>query len=183
MISDKTFKFILKPILRGVFKILFFTKYEGKENIPKTDGYIICSNHRSNFDPLTVALGLKNLPHFMAKEELFNVFFLGSLVKWLRAFPVKRGKSDVSAVTTAIDIVQNGKNLLMFPEGTRSKDGELLKPKSGVALIASKAQCLVLPCAIVCKGKIRIFKRIIVRYGKPLTEEQLKMEGQSASEL
>ncbi len=81
---------------------------------------------------------------YMAKEELFhqNVFFTLLIKAFGKAFPVTRGKGDTQVIDTSIEKLEKGRNLVIFPEGTRSKDGKVGKGKTGVALVAAVAQCL-----------------------------------------
>lgn len=156
--------------------IAFKFRAEGVENLPNDGGYIICSNHRSYLDPVLLGVRIKRRLTFMAKEELFRVKILGPLIKKLGAFPIARGKGDTEAVEFAIDTVKSGKALMLFPEGTRSKDGKLLKLKSGVVVIASRSQGLIVPSAIVFKGKLRFRRKVVVRYGKPISCEELGLD-------
>lgn len=157
-------------------RIAFKFRAEGVENLPNDGGYIICSNHRSYLDPVLLGVKIKRRLTFMAKEELFRVKILGPLIKKLGAFPIARGKGDTEAVEFAIDTVKSGKALMLFPEGTRSKDGKLLKLKSGVVVIASRSQGLIVPSAIVFKGKLRFRRKVVVRYGKPISCEELGLD-------
>lgn len=163
-------------VCNAFVRIAFKFRAEGVENLPNDGGYIICSNHRSYLDPVLLGVRIKRRLTFMAKEELFRVKILGPLIKKLGAFPIARGKGDTEAVEFAIDTVKSGKALMLFPEGTRSKDGKLLKLKSGVVVIASRSQGLIVPSAIVFKGKLRFRRKVVVRYGKPISCEELGLD-------
>jgi 1-acyl-sn-glycerol-3-phosphate acyltransferase len=104
-----------------------------------------------------------NRVNFMAKEELFNIFILGTLLKKLGAFPVKRNTADKSAIRRALQVLEEGGILGLFPEGTRSRTGELGKPRHGAALIALKSKKPVLPVAI--KWPEKIFRPVEVKIG------------------
>ena len=110
----------------------------------------------------------------MAKEELFQG---NKLFKWLisalGAFPVKRGKGDAEAIDKSLEALNSGKNLIIFPEGTRSKDGKVGKIKTGVALISAVAQTGVVPCAICFEGKLKFRKKIILAFGKPIEPAEM----------
>lgn len=166
---------ILGPI------ILFFMRVRvvGKENFPSENTpLVLCCNHISNWDPvLLVVAHPKRHVYFMAKAELFsNRLFTWFLGKQLGAFPVHRGKGDMSAIDTAKRLVNERKLMGIFPEGTRSRDGKLLRPKSGAALIVAQTGAHVLPTAVVTRGqKIRPFQRITLVYGKPLSPEELHL--------
>lgn len=163
---------ILFLIGRFLFKILFKTVYrakvEGVENIPKAGGAIIAPNHMSFFDPPFTGSMMKRPLNFMAKAELFDVPVLGFLIKRTNAFPVKRGSQDMSAMRNAFSLLENGHLLLMFPEGTRSKDGKLGKARAGAGMVACNAQVPLIPTKIVNTDKMLKFKRIYIKYGKPI---------------
>ena len=144
-------------------------KFEGKENIQKDRCCIYVANHRTNADPPLVVFSVRRRFSIMAKEELFRNKLFGWLIRHLGAFPVSRGKGDSEVIDVAVERLQKGENLLMFPEGTRSKDGKLGKGKGGAALIAAKSGAWIVPVGIVWEGeKLRFRKKIRVIYGKPI---------------
>ena len=167
--------FLLKPIIFLLMRV----RVVGRENFPpEGTKLVLCSNHISNWDPvILVVANTKRHVHFMAKAELFsNKLFSWFLGKQLGAFPVRRGTGDSSAIDTAKQIVNDGKLLGIFPEGTRSKDGKLLRPKSGVAVIVAQTGATVIPAAVVTKHqKAKLFRRVTIAYGKPLTPEELHL--------
>ena len=163
----------------------FFHKIEfvGLENIPKQGSFIICSNHRTDMDPVYLAWKIKRQLYFMAKIELFRTPVLGYFIKKLEAFPVERGKGDTGAINYAINIVASGKILAMFPEGTRSKDGKLLKGKSGIAVIASKSGGDVLPVGLSFTEPVRFRSKVVVRFGKIIPNSELHIEDNKTSDI
>ncbi len=170
---------ILRVFVTFCFKIAFNFKIYGKENVPKSGSNIFASCHRSNLDPIFIATKARVPNSYMAKDELFhgNKFFVW-LIKYMGAFPVVRGSGDGGVITTSIRKLEEGRNLVIFPEGTRSKDGKLGRGKTGVALIAAIAQVPVIPVAISFKGeKLKFRSKIILTYGKPINPEELKIEG------
>lgn len=166
-----------------LFRVIFPTRYEGTENIPDDHGFLICSNHRTILDPLLIGVPIGQQMRFMAKEELFRNRFFSWLITRLGAFPIRRGSADTKALDTAMEIIKEGGVLMVFPEGTRSKTGELLPHKAGAALIASRTNGDVLPCATYWKGKLRPFKRLVVRYGPVIRKEELQIHGTSKAEI
>lgn len=108
----------------------------------------------------------------MAKEELFSVPVLGKIVPHLNAFPVKRGMSDREALRKGLGILKDGKVLGLFPEGTRSKTGEMGKGLAGAGFFALRSDAHVVPCAII--GPYKAFKKLKVVYGKPIDMESIK---------
>ena len=172
-------RLILKIIFNFIFTLFFRWQVKGTENIPQDGGVIIAANHISNFDPLIIGVPLKRKIHFMAKEELFVNPILRYFIVNLGAFPVKRGAADRTAIRSAMSLLNEGKMLGMFPEGTRSKTGELGQAEQGLALIAAKTSATIIPTAIV--GTNAVFKngvilpKFYVRFGKPITTEKDKI--------
>lgn len=176
---------VARPIVRFVFKCWFDLSYEGVENVPKDGSNIFASNHRSYGDPVFIALMTRVPISYMAKEELFkqNIFFTALIKAW-GAFPVTRGTGDTATIDTAIEKLESGRNLVIFPEGTRSKDGKVGKGKTGVALIAAVAQTNVIPVGINFEGeKLGFRKKVVVRYGKPIVPQELGITDASAKNL
>lgn len=155
---------------RVLFRIIFtvFYRYQvvGHENIPKTGAIVLCSNHISNLDPPLLGSGMDRQVRFMAKEELFHIPVISTLVRKFGAFPVKRGAIDKASLRQALQVLNNGEALGIFPEGTRSKNGELGKALPGAAMFALKAQATVIPVAII--GPYKLFKPVKIVYGQPL---------------
>lgn len=175
---------MLRYIVIFLLKCWFNLKFEGKENVPRDGSNIFASNHRSMLDPVLVELQCRVPNSFMAKEELFekNKAFVG-LIKFWGAFPIARGKGDMDAIKLSFEKLESGRNLLIFPEGTRSLDGKVGRGKTGVALIAAVAQCPVVPVGINFEGKLKFRRKIVVRFGKPISPEQLKVTTPGPKEL
>lgn len=146
--------------------IVFRFEIVGRENLAEEGGVVVCANHRSNWDPLFVALACRRPIHFMAKEELFESALGNWFFRAVHVFPVRRNANDMSAIKKALSIVKNGEVLGMFPEGTRGKDGHTANAKAGVTMIAIKAGGVVQPIAI--KGKPRPFHRVRVVIAPPI---------------
>ena len=100
---------IAKFVTNLLIHILYKMRYEGVENIPEGGGYMVCSNHRTNMDPLFIAQKLKTQLFFMAKQELFQNKFVSLIIRGLGAFPVERGKGDSSAIDFAVDTLKSGR--------------------------------------------------------------------------
>lgn len=168
--------YIVVAIVRVAMHIWFNLKFEGRENIPKGKAFVYASNHRSYADPVLVTLAGKGRFSFMAKKELFEKKLFAWLISSLGAFPVDRGSGDTAAIDKAISNVQNGINLLIFPEGTRSKDGRVGRGKTGVAFIAAKSHADVVPVGINFEGRLHFRSRITVRVGKPIPAGTLAID-------
>ncbi|MBE6848638.1 MAG: 1-acyl-sn-glycerol-3-phosphate acyltransferase [Ruminococcus sp.] len=171
-------------LVRAAFFFWYNIRVEGRENIPKNGNFIFASNHRSYADPVLVVICARGKFRFMAKSELFEKKAFGALIRALGAFPVERGKGDTAAIERAINTVHEGCHLLIFPEGTRSKDGRVGKGKTGVALIAAQAGADVIPVGLSFGEKLHFRSKIIVRYGKPIPAAKLAVsEGLGEREM
>ena len=157
---------IIRGLLIPLVYLLFCPKVKGKENIPTTGSTIVYANHISLFDPIILACVLPRKINFMAKEELFRLPILGRLLRAIGAFPVKRGSADISSIKTALKRIKEGKVFGIFPEGTRSKSGEMQNFTHGMAAIAQRSKAITIPIAI--KGSYRIFNSLSISIGKPL---------------
>ena len=179
----------LQKYLRGVVKVLFRVRAYGVENEPdEQDGaYLIVSNHISNVDPVILcAVTDKQQPHYMAKKELFKVPLLNKLVGALGAFPIDRSGADVKAIKHAINLLNDGKCVGIFPQGHRFKkvDPKETPVKTGVAMLATKTQTQILPCFIKTKKrKITPFiTKVEVIVGKPIKFEDLNYNPEEKGE-
>ncbi|MCM1132780.1 MAG: 1-acyl-sn-glycerol-3-phosphate acyltransferase [Ruminococcus flavefaciens] len=160
--------YLIKVIVFIAFKIAFSVRYEGRKNIPNGEPVIYASSHRTNADPPLIACRAKGKFAFMAKEELFKNKFFAWLIRSLGAFPVARGKGDTGVLDTAIEALRNGRSLIIFPEGTRSKDGKVHRGHSGAAVISAKSQKKIIPVGIVFGEKLKFRTKITVKYGEPI---------------
>lgn len=168
---------IARELVSFAYHIVFSIQVVGKENIPQEkSGFIIASNHVSNNDPPVVGITFHGKYTFMAKEELFqkNRIFTWLITK-LGAFPVKRGAKDNSAIENALESLKHGRIFVIFPEGTRSKDGELGKAKSGVTLIAAQAKVPVVP-VFVKYGPKKFRRKICICIGKVIPAENFDVD-------
>jgi 1-acyl-sn-glycerol-3-phosphate acyltransferase len=148
---------------------------EGRENLPVTGGAVVASNHNYGPDFLFLGICSPRELSFMAKAEAFAWHpLLAALLHAGGAFPVQRGKGDSAAIQTAVELARQGNLIAMFPEGTRSKDGILMRGKTGAARIALAAGVYVVPAivtnsALVLKRKSWRRPLVTVRFGKPIT--------------
>lgn len=176
--------FLLRKIVLLVYKIAYNLSFEGLENIPDEGGYIYASNHRSYADPVLISIPVKNDLPIWQRRSFLKILFFAALIRTLGAFPVVRGSGDMKVIDTAVEKLESGKNLVIFPEGTRSKDGKVGKGKTGVAMIAAMTGADVIPVGIVFDGKLSFRKKVVVKYGKPVHSSQLAIsEKPSPKEL
>ncbi|WP_391208950.1 lysophospholipid acyltransferase family protein [Psychrobacillus sp. L4] len=163
----------LKPIYR--FEVI------GAENFPKEGGILLCSNHINALDPPVVGINAPRPVNFMAKEELFHIPILKSILPGVNAFPVKRGMSDRDALRRAIKLLKDGEVVGLFPEGTRSKDGTLGKGFSGAGFFALRGEANIVPCAII--GPYKPFRKLKIVFGEMIDIQPYRDRKASADEV
>lgn len=169
-------KTMVKLALTPVYRIQVL----GLEHFPKEGGVLLCANHIDNLDPPVVGITSKRPVRFMAKEELFKTKWTGKLMRGLNAFPVKRGMSDREALRSGLKMLKEGQVLGLFPEGTRSKNGQLGKGLSGAGFFALRTDAAVVPCAVI--GPYKIGRKLKVVYGPPIDMSELRARKASAEE-
>ncbi len=176
-----TFYTFARSVVAGVIKPWYRIEVIGLEHFPKDGGVLLCTNHIHNFDPLVVGISTPRPVHFMAKEEIFKVPVLGNIVRKCNAFPVKRGMGDREALRAGLKVLKEGNVFGLFPEGTRSKTGEIGKGLSGAGFFALRTEADVVPCAII--GPYKSFGKLKVVYGKPIVMEDMRSRKASADEV
>ena len=176
--------YILLPLAWLVFHIGFRVECVGRENLKKvqTGGCVLAPNHVSAIDPVFVVITRfwgKRMVVF-AKKELFEI---NALLTWffrcMGALCVRGTRDELETIDKTVEVCKNGGTLLIFPEGTREKEGKLLPPKSGLFVIAAQAAVDVVPVRILYDtpdGKMRLFCRVNVIYGEPMPAAQFAME-------
>ena len=159
----KLFKLILGPI----FKFYYNPKVIGKENIPKNGSIVVVGNHIHIMDQCVPILSTKRVINYMAKKEYFDNKKVAWFFKSAGCISVDRSKKDENAVNSALDVLNNGGAIGLFPEGTRNKTKDLLLPfKFGAVSMASKTDSYLVPFGISGEYKFRS-KNLVVRFGKP----------------
>ncbi|MDX8046104.1 lysophospholipid acyltransferase family protein [Gracilibacillus sp. S3-1-1] len=170
-------KFVVKSYLKPKYKVQAI----GTENIPKKGSVIICSNHISNYDPPIVGITCPRPIHFLAKEELFNNKLFGFILKHVNAIILKRGTSDRNALRQGLEVLKEDNVLGLFPEGTRSKTGDLKKGMPGAGFFALRSKAAIVPCAVV--GDYHSKQPLKVVYGQPIDMNSLREQKASAQEV
>jgi len=171
-------KFLISTVCYPLYRI----KVIGKENFPKEGGVLLCTNHIDNLDPPVVGITCPRTVHFMAKEELFDKPVLKTLLPQVQAYPVKRGMSDREAFRKTIKLLRDNKVVGLFPEGTRSKTGEIGKGLAGAGFFALKGgDAKVVPCAII--GPYKAFSQLKVVYGEAMDMTPYRERKASAEEV
>lgn len=179
-----TFYSFARSVVKIGLKPVYRIEVIGKENLPAEGSVLLCANHINNLDPLLVGITATRPVHYMAKDELFSVPVIGKIVSHLNAFPVKRGMSDREALRKGLAILKEDKVLGLFPEGTRSKTGEIGKGLAGAGFFALRSEAVIIPCAII--GPYKTFQKIKVVYGKPINlaaASENKLNAEQATDL
>lgn len=139
---------VTRPMLRVLFTALWDLRVYGELHVPARGGAILASNHQSFLDPPLVGAALQRQLHFMARRTLFSNPVFGAIIRAYDAFPVERNAADLGAVRHAMRLLREGKLVLLFPEGTRTRTGRLGAPKAGVSMIAERAGVPIVPMLI-----------------------------------
>ncbi len=176
-VSTRLFKLFL--LLWNRFRVF------GVEHIPDQGGVLLASNHASFLDPPAVGAGYRGRPiHFMARNTLWNSKFGTWWMTRVGCIPVSRGTGDMRALKTTIKLLKEGKVVSMFPEGTRTEDGELQEAKGGIGFIIEKSECVVVPAYIDGSYKAHPKNskgikpcKVTITYGPPITQEEFRAIG------
>lgn len=155
------------------FDWIFKVDVVGRENFPKEGPVIVSPNHLSNNDPPVIGHALPRHVHFMAKAELFKNPFLRIIIKWLGAFPVRRGGVDKLAIRHAMKLLKDNLVLGIFPEGSRQRPGKLGRFHDGVASMALRTGVSVVPVVVIGTHAMRR-GHIACVIGKPIAVEKAK---------
>lgn len=161
---------VIYPLVWLFMRIFHPWRAIGIENLPE-GAAVICGNHTTAGDPLYVicAMGRKRQVHVMAKEEIMRWPVIGWILKKAGIFGVKRGTTDIAAVKEALRVLKNNERLLIFPEGTRVREGESSEAHTGAALFAARTGAPLVPVYITPKK--RIFRKTTVVFGQPYHPE------------
>jgi 1-acyl-sn-glycerol-3-phosphate acyltransferase len=169
-----TFWYLLGYSLsKAIAKTFFNYRVIGAENMIEEGPCIIAANHCSYLDPPLVGVACKRAIHYLARKSLLDVPILGPILPQLNVIPVDQKNADRSALMGAIRVVRNGGAVLIFPEGTRSPDGNLQPAQPGIGMIAAKTDAPIIPVLIegsfeaLRRGRLRPrFTQVTVSIGK-----------------
>ena len=163
--------------------LAFDFQVTGADYVPRTGGVLMVSNHQSYLDPVLLAVKLKRPMSYMAKAELFKNPVFGWLIRGLNAFPIRQGRGDKGAIEETVNRLREGYLLNIFPEGTRTLDGQIQPMQRGVALVVRRAEVPIVPAVIEgsfaawAKGrKLPKPTTIRVAYGPPLNATGMKAD-------
>ena len=166
------------------YRIFFSFRYFGADFVPPdTDkrGVILASNHTSFLDPPALGISLKRRVTFLAKDYLFKNLIVGTVLRGIGAYPIKSANDDFRSIRDLIRLLKNGHCVTVFPEGTRSENGQMKTPESGIGFLAAKSQAYVVPAYI--RGSYEAFpkgakffsmKPVEIYYGKPFIPAEEK---------
>jgi len=145
------------------------------DRLIQNEGCIIAMNHQSYLDPPLAAISTKQEIHFLARKTLLDLPIIGDILPYLNVVPVDQSRADMSALKSLIKLVLDGHSVLIFPEGTRSRDGEFLPSLPGIGLVIAKTLAPVVPMRIFGAniafprgGRPRLFSPITVVVGEPI---------------
>ena len=151
-------------------------KVEGKEWVPPGGPLIIVCNHLSNADPPMLVGTIPRRLRFMGKRGLFANPIAALFFSGMGVHPVDRSQADIAALRWATNMLKQDQAIILFPEGTRSRSGQMSRGKPGVAYVATKSQALILPVAITGTENMKGFWRIVfplcrvnVKIGQPFS--------------
>ncbi len=159
------FFWILKIIFFIPSLIVYPVRVKGRKNLPK-GRLILSANHQSLNDAVIIGFKFCRRFYFMAKDPLFKKKFNNWFLRKVGAFPVKRGATDITAVKTTLNLLNNDKALCIFPEGARLKTYESNELKNGVAMFSLKTKSPIVPAFFVKKTFAFKFNTLII--GKPI---------------
>jgi 1-acyl-sn-glycerol-3-phosphate acyltransferase len=173
---------------RALFKLYFRWRVYNAERVPLDGGVILASNHASFLDPPLVGAGLRRSINYLARENLFRFPVLGWVLHQWQVVPVDRDGGGAAGLRAILDRLLAGGAIILFPEGTRTRDGKLQPARSGIGLTVIKSTAPVVPVRVFgtfpAYGRhLRIPRpyRVAVKYGQPIRFQQLRAEAKVCS--
>lgn len=163
-------------------RFFHFGRVFNPEYVPMEGAAIVVSNHQSFFDPVLIGYGLERELDYMARDSLFKNRFFSKLIRSLNAFPVKRGRADTTAIKETLRRLKAGRVVLLFPEASRTHNGQINPFRPGIGLLAKKASVPIVPAAIAgafeawprTRKLPRLFTPIYVMFAPPILPEEYK---------
>ena len=173
---------------RALFKFYFRWRVYHPERVPETGPVILAANHTSFIDPPLVGAGLRRDINYLARESLFRFPGIGALLRSWNSVPVDREGGGAAGLKKILHRLLGGGAIILFPEGTRSRDGKLQPARSGIGLTAIKSDAVVVPVRVFgtyeAYGRHMRFPRprpVVVKYGEPMRFEGLRAEAKTCS--
>ena len=164
---------VIRKIVKVILLLLSRIEIDGKENIKNGNVVYVC-NHQTIFDAAISFAFLPQNTFFMAKKELFKFKPLGALFKAVGVFPVDRSKADLKSIKFACNVLKENNNLLIYPQGTRTKQREVLRQEmhGGTGLIALKQNSTIVPMMFL--NMPGLFRKNTLVIGKPMDTSKFK---------
>lgn len=164
-------------------KVAFNHKVYGRENLIEEGPAILASNHQSYLDPPMIGICCRRGIYYLARDTLFKIKVAGWIISKLNTVPVDRQRGDISAMKAIIRLLQQGRRVIIFPEGTRSVDGRLQPARAGLGMVIARTLAPVVPIrifgsheALPKTGGLK-FRPITVVVGKPIRFTKADIEG------
>ncbi|MEA3369682.1 MAG: lysophospholipid acyltransferase family protein [Candidatus Ratteibacteria bacterium] len=158
-----------------IVKVFFRLKVSGRERLPREEAVMIVANHTSFLDPVVIGVAAGRVLFYVARKDLFDIPVFGKLLLNINVMPISRGRFELSVFHKISKLVKGNKAFVIFPEGTRSKTGEIQSGKAGVGLIAWKTRVKIVPAFIkgsyeAWPARAKIFHpaKIEIVFGMPL---------------
>ncbi len=157
-----SFVYKLTHSVSRLFTILLLDyRIEGQDRMPESGPVLVLSNHQSTLDPVLVGILFRRKLVYLAKKSLFNNKFFGFLIRCYDSIPIDRERGGLEGLREILNRLKQGKAVLIFPEGTRSRNGELLPIKGGFLSVAKRSQAALLPVAVVGGSEILVKDKVL----------------------
>lgn len=188
-LMQRTVWFVLRNLSYIWLIVCYRFRSTGKRNTPPAGGALVVANHQSFLDPMIVGAALKRRAFSsLGRATLFDHWFFGWLIRQLTCIPLDQSKGDTAAMKEGLRRIHGGDLLLIYPEGARSRDGEMAPFQKGVALLLKRGRCPVVPVAFDGaqnawprgSGRPRLFGRIRAAVGEPIEYDELMKDGLEA---
>jgi 1-acyl-sn-glycerol-3-phosphate acyltransferase len=174
-------------LFRLVYKFYFGWRVYNPERVPLKGPVILASNHASILDPPLVGSGLRRGINFLARESLFRFPLVGWVLRRWNSVPVDRDGGGAAGLRAILDRLLAGGAIILFPEGTRTRTGNLQPARAGIGLTVIKSTAPVVPVRVFGTFEAyglhvrfpRPFHRVAVKYGRPMRFEQLREEAKT----
>jgi 1-acyl-sn-glycerol-3-phosphate acyltransferase len=173
---------------RAMYATYFRWRVFNPERVPLKGPVILASNHASYLDPPLVGSGLKRGINYLARDTLFRFPGIGWLLRQWNSVPVDREGGGAAGLKAILDRLLDGGAIILFPEGTRTRDGKLQPARSGIGLTVIKSTAVVVPARVF--GTFEAYgrhmkypkpHRVAVKYGRPMLFEKLRAEARTCS--
>lgn len=162
-------------LFNALGRLFFRYRAVGREPIPKKGGILVAANHASFLDIPLLGCGIPRRVWFLGRHDLFPIPGLNALLRWLGWIPIRPDRFDRTGFRKAIRLIREGKAVVIFPEGSRTRDGRLHRGKPGIGVIVAETECQVLPAhiagtyeALPMGSRWIRFHPVRVTFGKPI---------------